>query len=87
MINAAIDGNNTPSLILLSAETGTPIVRAQANSSNALLVETSGVGSNYGGHIARDENYRTVLFAISATDGVSLVPIYAQNGYMKVILK
>ena len=77
MANAKRDGNRTTTLIGASNADGSTILNAYANQSNHGLKISDGTsGSDLGSNIDIDGNHIPVSFAVSSSDGKTVIPIY-----------
>lgn len=82
MANANRDENNVPTLLGVSEDDGSTVIRVTANPiNNALSVDNASTGSDLGpvGIALRDQNFVTTLCAVSEDDGVTPVAIYATS--------
>lgn len=79
-MNSKKDDNGVSSLIAVSEDDGTTLIRVEANpTTHVLSVEDAQTGSDLGpsGRALRDENFVTSLLAVSSADGVTPVAVYA----------
>lgn len=81
MTTAYRDSNFVPTLIAASKNDGTTIVRVLASpTTHGLIIDDASTGSDNGnnkGSAMKDENMVAVLLAVSRTDGLTPVEIYA----------
>lgn len=77
MANAKRDQNRTTTFIGLSNADGSTILNVYANpTSHGIKLLDDTTGTDYGDDIIIDGNYIPVSFAVSSSDGKTLIPIY-----------
>jgi len=81
MANAALDENSIPTLTAGLDSNGSTIIRVKVNPTNHGLVVSDGTGGTDHGPVndLRDENNRVALMAVSSSDGVTPVVVYATS--------
>lgn len=79
--NSSIDENSQATITARLNTNGVDIVRVQVDAStHALSVDDASTGSDNGGTFAAtDSNGRPTMFAVSESDGVTLVALYADS--------
>jgi hypothetical protein len=83
--NAKHDENSVPTVIAASKNDGRTIANP---SNNALNVSDGNTGTDYGRSVAIiDENGVSVIMAVSSTDGVTPVEIYADPVNGKLLIQ
>lgn len=79
-MNAALDQNGRNTLIALLNTDGETIKRIRANASNnRLKIDDGNSGNDNGGYVREDEDTRNILWAVSSSDGESIVPLYSTS--------
>lgn len=80
MANALLDENSRPTMTAELNTTGSSVIRVTADpSTHAVDADDNTTGSDHGDGILTDENGRPSLFAVSSSDGITLIPLYADS--------